>query len=406
MNHLIKLICAIAVAALPCTGFAVGGTFDVPLEDESWTLRPLKARMVGKWRGSITMKTLHGGEQEGVKIITVDNGATVFTVIPTRGMSIYQVKYGGITLGWDSPVTEHVNPAFINLDERGGLGWLDGFNEWMVRCGYEFAGHPGQDGGRLLTLHGRSGNIPASKVQVVIDDKPPYTIRIRGLVQEKTFKFANYDVHTEISTTPYSNSVAITDTLHNRGEYETEYQVIYHGNYGTSILEEGAEFVAPMKEVTPFDDYAAKDMSTWTTYLGPTKGYGEQVYCCVPYADSDGQTTVMLHNKAGDQGVAVSYDTKTLPFFTLWKNTDTKSDGYVTGLEPATGYPYNRAVERHYNRVPKIAPGAKVTFSSSYTVLANKTDVDATKAAIKAIQNNRPTTKNAKPTTDKSVAEK
>ena len=27
-------------------------------------------------------------------------------------------------------------------------------------------------------------------------------------------------------------------------------------------------------------------------------------------------------------------------------------DGYVTGIEPATGFPFNRMVERKYGRVP------------------------------------------------------
>jgi hypothetical protein len=48
-----------------------------------------------------------------------------------------------VRLGWDSPVKEVVHPQFINLQSRGGLGWLEGFNEWMVRCGLEWAGHPG-----------------------------------------------------------------------------------------------------------------------------------------------------------------------------------------------------------------------------------------------------------------------
>jgi hypothetical protein len=28
---------------------------------------------------------------------------------------------------------------------RGGPGWLEGFNELVTRCGYEWVGHPGMD---------------------------------------------------------------------------------------------------------------------------------------------------------------------------------------------------------------------------------------------------------------------
>ena len=131
---------------------------------------------------SITKQTLHGGKQEGVDLITVDNGKIRFSVIPTRGMGVLQASMEDVVLGWDSPVKEVVHPQFIRLEDRGGLGWLEGFNEWMVRCGLEGNGHPGTDrfinnvGDEAtmdLTLHGKIANIPASEVEVVIDRHPP-----------------------------------------------------------------------------------------------------------------------------------------------------------------------------------------------------------------------------------------
>ncbi|STV96615.1 thioredoxin-like protein [Klebsiella michiganensis] len=64
--------------------------------------------------------------------------------------------------GWAGthPVKEVVNPAFINLESRNGLGWLEGFNEMMVRCGYEWTGHPVTADGQIYTLHGKVGNTP------------------------------------------------------------------------------------------------------------------------------------------------------------------------------------------------------------------------------------------------------
>lgn len=84
---------------------------------------------------NVRVRTLHGGKQEGVQVIDVDSGRLSFTVVPTRGMNLERMTSGDVTLGWSSPVKEVVNPAFITLDSRGGLGWLDGFNEWLVRCG-------------------------------------------------------------------------------------------------------------------------------------------------------------------------------------------------------------------------------------------------------------------------------
>ncbi|MGN5060823.1 DUF4432 family protein [Aeromonas caviae] len=57
----------------------------------------------------------------------------------------------------------------------------------LVRCGYEWTGHPGvDDDGRLKSLHGRVQNIPASVVSVTIDEEPPYAIHVLGRVDERT----------------------------------------------------------------------------------------------------------------------------------------------------------------------------------------------------------------------------
>jgi hypothetical protein len=221
------------------------------------------------------------------------------------------------------PSSRSSNPAYIELDSRGGLGWLDGFNEMLVRCGFDWAGHPGMDNGKLLSLHGRAGNTPASRVVVVIDDQPPHRIRVRGKVDEQVFKFTDYEMWTELSTEPGSRSFRVGDTLTNRGDYEREFQIIYHGNFGPPLLQEGSVFEAAVKQVAPFDDYAAKDIATWTTYRGPAKDYGEQVYNVVPFAHGNDFTTVMLRDKAGDRGVNLRYNVAELPYFTLWKNTDT-----------------------------------------------------------------------------------
>jgi len=355
----------------------------------------LKTSSKHKW--SVRKKTLRGGRQEGVEIIEVDNGKLSFSVIPTRGMSIYQVQAGDVTLGWQSPVKEIVNPSFINLDRFGGLGWLDGFNEMMVRCGFEWAGHPGDDGGRMLSLHGLAGNIPASKVEVIVDDKPPHRIQIRGRVEEKTFKFSDYEMWTEISTVPGSLKFKLSDTLTNLSDYEREYQLIYHGNFGPPLLEKDAEFVCAAKQVTPFDDFAAEHIDSWTTYLGPTKNFGEQVYNVVPYADADGNTLTMLRKADGSRGVSLSFNTNELPRLALWKNTETLKEGYVTGLEPTTSFPYTRSIEREHGRVPTLAAGASQSFHLEYGVLLTDKQVAATAAEINSIRDGRSTKVDRKP---------
>ncbi len=276
---------------------------------------------------SVSMRTLHGGRQEGVAIIDVDTGAMKISVVPTRGMNILKAVSGNVRLGWDSPVDEVVNPAFIDLNGRGGLGWLEGFNELVARCGYEWSGHPGLDKGVMLTLHGRAANIPASRVVLSIDEHPPYEIRLKGEVREQAFKQVNFLIETELMTQAGARSFTVHDTLTNQGDYAKEYQALYHSNFGPPLLEKGARYSAPVKQVSPFNQKAAAEMADWQTYAAPTPSYDETVYNVVPYGDELGNTLAVLHNSDGTEGVSVGFNLQQLPVFALWKNTDTLGPG-------------------------------------------------------------------------------
>lgn len=357
----------------------------------NWSVDSSQLKATGA-KFSVRQTVLHGGKQEGVRVIDIDNGVMQIRLIPSRGMDIAKVQSGDVVLGWESPVKEIVNPAYIELESRNGLGWLDGFNEMMVRCGYEWTGHPGKDGDYLLSLHGRAGNIPASKVIVEIEDKAPYTIKVRGSVYEKTFKFNDYEIWTELEVTPGQKSFALHDTLTNLGDYENEYQVIYHSNFGRPLLGAGAEFEAAVKQVSPFNKRAIREMKTWNQYSGPVKGYDETVYNIYPYGDANKESLAALYNAKKDRGVSVRFNTTQLPVLTMWKNTDTYKQGYVTGIEPGTSFAYNRKYQRRLKLVPKVQPGGVRKFDLIYTILDSGAAVQKTRDAIKAIQAGRKTT--------------
>ncbi len=363
---------------------------------DQWTLTHRDLGGPTPW--SIRKFTLKGGRQEGVDVIVVDNGVLTLTIVPTRGMGILEATAGDVRLGWDSPVREVVHPKFINLTQRGGLGWLEGFNEWMVRCGVEWAGHPGRDaftdntGARSemdLTLHGRIANTPASEVEVVIEPNPPFRIRIRGRLDERLFHGPKLELWTEVVTDPGSPAFRIEDTLTNRGAHPQEYQMIYHCNFGAPLLGDGATFTAAALRVTPFNARAARDVEDYARMGPPTLGFVEQVYCIQPAADGTGNSIAMLQNAAGDRGVAVEFSVEALPWLTLWKNLAAAEEGYVIGIEPGTSFPYTRRIERLAGRVPKLEPGASKKMGIDVTVLRSREDVFRAKAQIQRIQANR-----------------
>ena len=127
---------------------------DTHVPAQNWKITSQELGIKADKPFSVGLRTLHGGRQEGVIVIDVDTGVMKISIVPTRGMNVFDAIVGETRLGWDSPVSELVDPAFINLSSRGGLGWLEGFNEMIARCGFEWMGHPGLDQGAMLSLHG------------------------------------------------------------------------------------------------------------------------------------------------------------------------------------------------------------------------------------------------------------
>ena len=359
---------------------------------------------------SVRLLTLHGGKQEGVDLVLLDNGAMTITVIATRGLGILSVQAGDVRLGWDSPVRDVVHPKFINLQSRGGSGWLEGFNEWLCRCGMESNGHPGTD--RLvnkageettmeLTLHGRVANLPAQEIDLLAEREPPFRVTVRGRVDEQMFHGPKLELYSEISTVPGSREFRLSDVVTNRGGQEQEFQMLYHINFGPPLLEEGSTFLAPLAQVTAFNDHAAKDVTRFDRFSAPTRDFIEQVYCLRPRSDATGNTLAMIRNKAGNRSASLRFSTQELPYLTLWKNTAAKEDGYVTGIEPGTNFPNNRRVERKFGRVPKLAPGASRAMTLDFAIQVSSAEVTAITDQIAKIQGTQRSVIDERPETEK-----
>jgi len=309
-------------------------------------------------------------------------------VVPPRGLHLWAAKVGDLRLGWDSPVKEIVHPQFVNLAERGGLGWLNGFGEWVSRCGLESMGPPCIDGNRTYTLHGRINYLPASYVEVRLESNPVPRIVLRGIVDESLMFGPHLRLTTEISTEIAKPALSLDDTVTNLSDVPQEMESLYHANFGPPLLGPGAQFVAPIKKVTPRDSRAAEGgMAGWNVYTGPhAPGYSEEVYLMELYADDAGMTEAMLKSADGTKGALVSFNVRQLPFMTLWKNEAPAKDGYVTGLEPATSFPLPKPVERAAGRVPILKGGESYRTQIIFSALTSREEVEVAGAAINRLQ--------------------
>jgi Domain of unknown function (DUF4432) len=331
---------------------------------DSFALGPRDVEMgVGDW--SVRKRVLHGGLSEGVEVVEVDNGALSFTILPTRGMGLWKGKYKGKELSWSSPMIGPVHPKFVELSGRGGLGWLTGFDEWLCRCGLAWNGPPGDDDGFPLTLHGRIANQPAHRLEVQVDPQSKQ-IRVIGEVEEGGLFFPHLQLTTAYTTELGSNRIIVEDAIVNRSSQQASMQLLYHLNIGPPFLAAGSQVHIPIRDLWPNNERAAEGIASWNRYEPPTNGFAEQVYLIHPRNGADGRTLALLHDAEARIGVAVRWDLSNLPCFNLWKNTAALEDGYVTGLEPATGFPRFRARERAAGRVRTLPPGA--LYETNWTI--------------------------------------
>ena len=95
------------------------------------------------------------GPSAGVDQVTLHCGSKKLVVLPTRGMGIWEAKNADVRFGWNSPIQGPVHPMFVPVAEPSGLGWLEGFDEMLTRCGLASNGAPDFDeqGNLLWPLH-------------------------------------------------------------------------------------------------------------------------------------------------------------------------------------------------------------------------------------------------------------
>lgn len=335
----------------------------------------------------VSLRTLRGGLRDGVRMLEIDNGTLRVALLPDRGMSIWKMCHGDTEIGWPSPIRGPVHPRWVPVAESSGLGFLDGFDEMLVRCGLVSNGAPEFDEqGRVrYPLHGRIGNLPAQQLSVEIDEQTG-TIVVKSTVDECRFHFQKLRLHTTIMLGPNAPYVMITDGIENLSGNPAEAQLLYHINFGAPIHGPGSQVVAAVKEIVPRNAHAAAEIDAWHEF-GPAEiDSEERVFFFELLADKDDQSQVMLKSPNGSRGVSVRLNKSQLPHFTLWKNTPPLADGYVTGLEPGTNFPNPRSFEGGQGRVVKLDAGKMAIFNLSVHVLPDAEKVAAVEQTIHKLQ--------------------
>ena len=340
---------------------------------------------------SLEMAPLRGGLNQGMRGLDINTGSMTIRILPDRGMGIWKAWHQNEILGWESPVRNGpVHPSLVNQERRGGLGWLDGFDELLCRCGLASVGPPGKEEGSFpFTLHGRIANLPAWSLEIQVNQNDG-KITVRGSVDECSLFDHLFRLTTTYIFTPGSNRIEITDRVENLAAKPDVFQLLYHLNIGRPILGPGAKMVAPIREMCPQTRRAAEGIDGWENYCGPQQGFAEQVYLMYLHGNARGETLALLQSSDSNQGVVVRFNLHSLPCFTLWKNTGAIEEGYVTGLEPATCFPNFRGFERENSRMRQLNPSESWQASWSIEWLRDQSGVHQAKSEILKLAEGRP----------------
>lgn len=332
-----------------------------------------------------------GGASDQVEVIEVDTGAVRVMILPSRGMAIWRMERDGINFTWDSPVSGPVHPSQVPLFDPSGIGWLEGFDELVARCGLESNGAAEHDlnGNLVYPLHGRIGNLPADSLSLEYDEASG-RLEVIGEVIESRLFVKRLRLRSRIRFQAGSSEVALLDDVTNDLGQPTTIQLLYHINIGAPVLEQGAALEVPLDWLAPKDKLSAGEIDTWNQFGAPQAGYAERVYFAGLRSDDSSLTTAMLRSAKGDRGLAVTFNTNGLPSFILWKNTAAASDGYVVGLEPATNLPNSRSYEESQGRVVALRPGQTGAFRVTLQPLTSRQEVERVSARIKSLQGDQP----------------
>lgn len=280
-----------------------------------------------------------------------------FIVLPDRGFDIWDARYKGIPLTWLAPGSPH--------PPDWGAGWLRGFNGGLLTtCGLTHVGPAEIDDltGERSDIHGNYTRLRAENYQVdgtweytqPKDDVNYFEIRYSAKVQDKSF----FGTQLTLTRTYFLNlqhpDIGIIDVITNDGDTPAPFMLLYHFNLGFPLIHEGTRLYSSGK-VYPRDSTARAGIKSWQLYDAPLAAYPEQVF--YHHLRSKGDRTDVL---VGDDALAIqlSWETKSLPYFTQWKNT--RLHQYVNGIEPGNCIPEGRNAARRAGRLKMLQPGEVV----------------------------------------------
>lgn len=162
--------------------------------------------------------------------VTMEAGFSV-RIMPDRGLDISDCWYRGRSLHWDGWA-----PAAAPATGLHGAEWEQHFfGGILTTCGLANVGEPSEGHG----LHGRYNHLPATRVRVEhMEHDGSTSIVVKGSVAEETLDGGLLNLERTIVLTSGLGLLSVHDVVTNHGHSSAPAPLLYHLNFGGSLLVE------------------------------------------------------------------------------------------------------------------------------------------------------------------------
>lgn len=346
--------------------------------------------------GGVRLVTLGDGVERGLRMLEFRTGSGLcFSVLVDRAMDISEMSHNGRAIGWHSP-TGFRNPGLHDPDGEVGLGWLRSFSGLLSTCGLDHilgpedvpAGdynYPRRSFVRHA-LHGRIGAIPARLTGYGERWEGDRCILwAAGIVTQAAVFGEVLQLHRCIEADLGGNEVTLTDRVVNAGFVRTPHMFFYHINIGYPVIDDGARYLAPIRDVV-WASHAAALQAQGVGYRRcppPIIGFGEQVWEHDMAADSDGHVPVAVVNDRIGLGIEIETRKDQFPCAYQWQNF--QSGNYVMAVEPSTHHVKGNLFARSRDEMIWLEAGDARHYQTRFRVLDGAEDIASSEARITAI---------------------
>ena len=292
---------------------------------------------------------LTSGRGEGIAIAEFYNAAGLrFTVLPDRGMDIYDFSYNGQNLSFQSK-NGLVSPQACT-PQKGEFShnWPGGM---LVTCGLDNVGSYNEDAG-VYPTHGRYSSLPAKFFGAVAKwEGDNYLLRAEGEVHQTQMYNRHLSLHRTIETGLYDKKIILHDVITNYEDHDESFMLLYHFNFGYPLLQQNSWVKTSGKVIRALSPLATDKKKM----LPPIDGREEELYLISDFGE---YAAGVLYNEELELGAYVAFDTKSLPNMLEWKNM--KSHDYVLALEPCNTWGHNRSQALRQGEIAVLPPYTKV----------------------------------------------